>query len=290
MITSHLESIMSNHERTPQRDATYDRYRESLSAVPAHCGHWLEACKCCSEPLFAVIAHAEGDEPEPARARAMRAVVRRAGLATYFVAYVYEDGDLTAFLVRPAGDNRWTRLTPAQFVRWLISKRRDHYAKHHPERYDDLTEEGPIRPVEYQDIVQERAYSLWHRPNSVRRYASPRVADSLIMVDLDYIEVCAEDGSPVALIETAQTTRATADSPYPCKPARITRLLGLAAGLPVYSLNYLVRDGKVHLVRIHREDAVEVFTDDVMTPDECEAWLLSLRHSHDLRQHGALAA
>lgn len=281
---------MTNYERTTKRDTTYDEYRETLPEAPTYAGHWLEACKVCSQPVIAVIAHQDGEEPDKARADAMRRVTRKALLPTYFVAYTYDNQDITAFRVRPAGGTTWTVHTPKQFVRWLIDERRDHYAKHHPERYDDLTEEGPIRRVSYQDIVEERAYSLWHRPNSVRRYASPRVADSLVMVDLDYIEVCQRDGAPVALIETAQTVTANQRTPNPCKPARITRFLGLRAGLPVYSLNYLARDGVVHLVRVRREDAEEHLLSEVMTPEECAGWLASLRLDHDLATHTLASA
>jgi hypothetical protein len=78
-------------------------------------------------------------------------------------------------------------------------------------------------------------YSAWHRPNSMRRYMPPDIADEMMMINIDalarrerWIETRANTHEPLFLVETAF------DTGLSDKPARATQRLAARAQLEAY--------------------------------------------------------
>jgi hypothetical protein len=81
---------------------------------------------------------------------------------------------------------------------------------------------------------RDRAYGVWHRAQSIRRYLSREQAESLTMVDLDSVLFTEYDNAgkvPLALVEVARDIGQE-------KPAGVMQQLARLANVPAYVALY----------------------------------------------------
>jgi len=114
---------------------------------------------------------------------------------------------------------------------------------------------------------RDLTYSGWHRPASIRRYLGFRVASLLTVIDIDWCEACGYCGEPMALIETQEGNR-------PPKSAPIMRRLAERAGLPAFSVSYVVEDALIVAFRVRDLNGGD---EQRLAPQEYADWLVSLR-------------
>lgn len=116
-------------------------------------------------------------------------------------------------------------------------------------------------------------YSSWHRPPSLSRYLSSRLASRLHVIDIDWCEYCDVCKAPLALIETQEST-------HDPKSARVTATLARMAGITAYSVSYWP-EGEADIggfkVRRLEPPNSRVVT---LTAAEYAQWLASLRITH----------
>ena len=90
-------------------------------------------------------------------------------------------------------------------------------------------------------------YSRWHRVSRIRSLIGAVRAAKLTMIDIDSCEACAYCGEPVALIETAHTTKEP-------KAAPITAFLAARAGILAFSVSYYGDIERSHCDGCGRDD------------------------------------
>lgn len=110
-------------------------------------------------------------------------------------------------------------------------------------------------------------YSDWHR----------RLDRSLGMIDLDAVECCRQCWAPVALIELAGWGTGA-------KPTTTLVELARRAHLPAYTVRVEFPDPLPTRLSVRRHDSDEPVR--VMTPDEYERFLLTLRAEHHCTKGG----
>lgn len=122
-------------------------------------------------------------------------------------------------------------------------------------------------------------YSAWHRPNMLRRFLPPHIADDMTMIDIDallrcdrWIEACRSCYEPRALIETF------VDNHQTHKSANATRKLARRAGIEAYLVRYEPNPADTDIVRFHVR-RVEAWRDDwvTMTPQQYADFLVRAR-------------
>jgi hypothetical protein len=129
-------------------------------------------------------------------------------------------------------------------------------------------------------------YSWWHRPANMRRFIGPVRAAKLGLIDIDCCEYCAYCKQPVALVETAHTTRDP-------KSAPVTAFLARMAGIPAFSVSYSGSIKRSHCKACGRDKEsgeINAFLVQQIqppdgwvkrkTPHEYAKWLESLRDGH----------
>ena len=148
-------------------------------------------------------------------------------------------------------------------------------------------------------VAREQLFSSWHRPKHMERHITPQpglsaewLADSMQMIDLDCVEYCRFCKEPLALIETQR-------SAGPPKPATVTHNLGVAAGVPVFSLSYSAVPGQVwmdedvesvRITQLHNPDGPPDRTVHQMTPTQFVDFLVDLRRKHPCGLHARKGA
>lgn len=120
-------------------------------------------------------------------------------------------------------------------------------------------------------------YSKWHRPSRVREWMSVRERAMLTQIDIDWCEYCAFCSTPIALIETQESTRGP-------KPAKVTGNLAEMAGIPAFSVSYTRSDcgSDIALFDVSQIRPVEKDIGQ-MLPQVYAYWLLALRTDHNRR-------
>jgi hypothetical protein len=119
---------------------------------------------------------------------------------------------------------------------------------------------------------RSEAYSRWHRTASISRYLPLRLAARLKMCDIDAVEACAYCSTPLALIEIQESTA-------PPKRATITARLASMAGIPAFSVSYVVDGDDIAWFRQQRiAPTIGAVAD--YPPDTYATWLASLREGH----------
>lgn len=121
-------------------------------------------------------------------------------------------------------------------------------------------------------------YSAWHRPNSIRRFLGIRVASWLTVIDIDWCEYCGSCKEPVALIETQEGNR-------PPKDAPVMRRLAEKAGIPAYSVSYVVEDALI--VEFRCRELVPGAVEQRLSEQEYADFLVSLRCCHSIEKRDA---
>lgn len=142
------------------------------------------------------------------------------------------------------------------------------------------------------DIAREHLYSSWHRPDSMQRFTSAWLADSMRMIDVDGVEYCRFCNEPLALIETQR-------SDGPPKPASVMHNLAVAASIPAFSLSYSATPGQVWLgedveslrvTQLHNPDGPADRRVHDMTPTQFVDFLVDLRRKHPCGLHARKGA
>jgi hypothetical protein len=128
-----------------------------------------------------------------------------------------------------------------------------------------------------------RAYSAWHRTNSVRRFLEPGAARLLACVDLDMVMWCEHDPvtrQPLLLLECAR------DVGQQHKPTPVLTALAIRAGLPSYTVLYRLADKPnpadpsvpdIEAFRVLRTNPEPQAEWRTLTPEQWATTLLALR-------------
>lgn len=128
-----------------------------------------------------------------------------------------------------------------------------------------------------------RAYSAWHRADSVRRYLEPGAARLLATCDVDMLHFCEYDPvtkQPLLLLETAR------DVGQSSKPAPVLTALAQRAGLPCYIVLYRLADKPnpadptvqdIQTFRVLRTNPDPQSEWRTMTPEQWASTLLVIR-------------
>ena len=85
-----------------------------------------------------------------------------------------------------------------------------------------------------QHLIRDRAYGVWHRPQSINRFFGRRQAQSLTMADLDsvlFVQYGYSKKLPLALVEVAQDIGQE-------KPTGVIRELAKMSNLPAFVALY----------------------------------------------------
>jgi hypothetical protein len=142
---------------------------------------------------------------------------------------------------------------------------------------------------------RSKAYSLWHRTDSIKRFFNGNkvVASRLTMIDIDGVFVEAKhpyDRPPVALIEAAQVNYQLTPQSYHSKSSRILYQLGKAANIPVFLVLYLLNLWSRNPLDEKEFDILEFYVKEqypqqqelwtIYTPDDYAMFLVALRENH----------
>ena len=115
---------------------------------------------------------------------------------------------------------------------------------------------------------RDKAYSDWHRADSIGRFIPRADAESLGLIDLDWCEYCRTCRYPIALFEL------TCDWSKP-KQFSVTRTLAQMARIQVF-LVYYRRDDTGDIV----EFAIGNAGGEILTPADYARWLVEIRDTH----------
>jgi hypothetical protein len=116
---------------------------------------------------------------------------------------------------------------------------------------------------------RDQLYSRWHRPEQIARFVGIDVADSLGLIDGDWIEYCRTCSQPLALFElTCDWSKR--------KAGTVTKRLAEMAQIPAYVVYYKPNEDSTDILHFAVDDR-----DKLYTPAQYAAGLVKLRSRHE---------